>query len=299
MMMAVTGDIQVESLTPRHLERVFNHYTWSPSTRNVRVGILKMFFGWCRSRRFMTRDNDPLLGWRSERVPDQERTRIPVQEWPALFDAVRRPQEQVVLACGLFLFLRSSETMNLRLKDVDLQNGLVDVWRPKTKQRDTMPISTELDGHLRQHLTWMASMGWTDPDHFLAPAFTKDFQRDDQNRWIPGTGLMDPTRPVTHPHRLVQAVMRRAGYELRRGEGGHTLRRSGARAYFDSLVADGYDGALRRVQAMLGHQNAFMTEIYLGLDLDRATRNADLSGKPMFPGITSGVTAMRKVSDAM
>ena len=98
MMIKVTGDIQVESLTPRHMERVFNHYNWAVSTRNDRLSTLKLFFHWCRSRRFMSRENDPLLGWRAERVPDAERTRIPVQEWQGLFDAVQRPQERIILA---------------------------------------------------------------------------------------------------------------------------------------------------------------------------------------------------------
>jgi integrase len=288
----LVGDIQAESVTPRHMERVFMHYTWAPSTRNVKLGIYKAFFTFCRARRFMTRDNDPLLGWRGETVPEVERTRVPVQEWPKLFAAAERPQERLIVACGLYLFLRASEIQQLQVKDLDFQNSLVDVYRRKTKQRDTMPISSELDGHLRQHLSWMAGEGFTDPEHYLLVGFSKTYARDERNqRWLPNTTGYRPQRPATQTHRLLQAVMGRAGVAYKKGEGVHLLRRSGARAYFDQLAADGYDGALRRVQSMLGHRNAIMTEVYLGLDLDRATRNADLAGKPMFPGLASGNVA--------
>lgn len=66
---------------------------------------------------------------------------------------------------------------------------------------------------------------------------------------------------------------------------GHVLRRSGARALFDRLRHEGYDGALRRVQAMLGHSSGTITETYLGLDVERVQRNEMLAGKPMFPDL--------------
>lgn len=292
----VTGDIQVESLTPRHLERVFTSYSWAPTTSNVILSIYRNFFAWCRARRFMSRENDPLLGWRSRKVPDVDRTRIPVQSWPALFEACRSPHERIVLATGLYLFLRVSEQQALQLGDIDLQNSTIEIYRRKTKERDTMPIPLELEVHLREHLTWMASLGFTDPSHYLIPTRKSNLERDELQRWIPGSGDYDPTRPLSHLHRYSQRVLDRAGFERLKGEGGHLLRRSGARAYFDSLVGQGYDGALRRVQAMLGHKSGVMTEIYLGLNLDREARNQALAGRLMFPELVGGnVSQLRRV----
>jgi integrase len=234
-----------------------------------------------------------MLGWRARRVPDKKRTRIPVQSWPALFEAAESPHERLVLATGLYLFLRVSEMAALRVRHVDLQNGLLEVWRQKTQESDTMPIAAELSPHLRDHLRWMTERGFRDPDHFLLPRFTKSYQQVN-GRFAPGLSGLDPTKPATHLHRFAQRPTERAGLPLLEGEGAHALRRSGARAYFDALVADGYDGALRRVQTMLGHKNSLMTEVYLGLDLDRQTRNSDLAGKPMFPGLAGNVSQLRR-----
>lgn len=289
---SVIGDIQVESVTPRHMERVFQHYPWTAQTANTKLSIYKAFFGWCRARGFVSRDHDPLLGWRAQRVPDKQRTRIPVQSWPALFNACEGPHERLVLATGLYLFLRVSEMASLQVRHVDLQNALIEVWRPKTQERDVMPIAAELEPHLREHLRWMSERGFNEPEHYLLPRFTKSYEQVN-GRFAPGVSGLDPSKPATHLHRFVQRPAERAGLSLQHGEGGHALRRSGARAYFDALLEDGYDGALRRVQTMLGHKNSLMTEVYLGLDLDRQTRNSDLAGKPMFPALAEVVQLRR------
>lgn len=295
-LMSVTGDIQVESVTPKHIERVFTSFNWAPTTANNRLSQYRTFFNWCRARRFISRDNDPVLGWRMRAVPEAERTRVPVQEWPKLIQACQTPHERFVIATGLYLFLRVGEIAGLQVKSLDFQNHLIDVYRPKPKKWDTMPISAELAPLLREHLEWMSSQGFNDPEHYLMPSVTKTFTshegRFTKDSWRPE---YDPTKPATHLHRFTQRVLDRAGLAYKKGEGGHLLRRSGARAYFDSLAGTGYDGALRRVQSMLGHKNSLMTEIYLGLDLDRATRNADLAGKPMFPNLMGeNVTVLRR-----
>ena len=61
------------------------------------------------------------------------------------------------------------------------------------------------------------------------------------------------------------------------------MRRSGARALFDQLVQDGYDGAIRTVQAMLHHTSVTTTEVYLGIHLDKKRRDEAIRGKVMFP----------------
>lgn len=289
----VIGDIQLKNVTHRHVDQVFSRFGWQPSTRNTKLSIYRSFFNWAQARGHVKRDQDPLFGWRMVKVPEVDRTRIPVQEWPKLFSLVQHPTEQIVLGLGLYLFLRASEIQHLRLQHVHLADGEIEIFRPKTQEWDSMPICAELDRHLRQHLTWLAEQNVAAPEHFLVPARRKDLKRDAGNRFIPGSGTLNPERSLSHPHRAVQRVLKRAGYATH-GEGEHTLRRSGARAYFDQLAADGYDGALRRVQAMLGHKSSMMTEVYLGLSLDRRARNEALKGKPMFPELES-VPSLRAV----
>ena len=289
----VSGDIQLKNATHRHVDQVFLHYGWAPQTRNTRITQYKTFFFWCVSRGLMSQARNPMFGWRLGKVPEVDRLRIPVQEWGRLFAVTQHPLEEAVLALGLFLFLRSSELQHLQLKHVHLADAEVEVYRQKTYEWDTMPISTELDGYLRKHLTWLAEKGINSPDSYLLPGRNRDLERDDRNHWIGGTGTLCPSAPISRPFRYVQAVLDRAGYETFQ-QGEHTLRRSGARAYFDQLADEGYDGALRRVQAMLGHKSSLTTEIYLGLSLDRRARNQAIKGKPMFPQLQQA-TQLRAV----
>lgn len=289
------GDVDINTLTPRDMDQFFLAFNWSPGTVNIRVSTLKTFFRFCRARGLMAPDHDPMLGWRSVPVGTVERLRIPHEEWDNLLDHCDNMFERIIIATGLYLFLRVSEQETLMRGHVDLKRDEVRIYRTKTKEHDTMPIPLELRPYLEDHLDWLASQGGKEPGHYLIPYRLKSsFDRtEDGSRWLRGTQKVDPTRCFTHGHRVVQNVLERAGYPKAPGLGVHTLRRSGARAYFDSMVADGYDGALRRVQSMLGHKNSITTEIYLGLDLDRHTRNNDLAGKRMFPARTNNVTWLR------
>jgi len=276
-----SGNPLVWSVNQKHVDRVFAQHSWGPTTRNAKLSTYIGFFKWCRAKGYMHRDTDPLFGWKSEKLPKVNRLRIPQTEWHRLFQNCEHPNETMTIALGLYLFLRSSEKKQIRLRDVHLDRGELDINRSKTDGFDVMPISVELDGYLRRHMTWLAENGCADPDHFLMPTQTRAKQRDG-GKWIAGTGVIDPTRTFARQYTLVQNVMVRAGYSVYQ-EGGHTLRRSGARAYFDVLVGQGYDGALKRVQSMLGHKSSAMTEHYLGLDIERRQRNDALAGKPMFP----------------
>jgi integrase len=232
----------------------------------------------------MNYQNDPTFGWRTLRYEVPPKLRIPVNEWPKLFEACQTPIETISLATGLYLFLRGSEQRLLKVGSVDLASKTILVERPKVKAYDEMPISAELDSYLRPHLTWLAENGWADKHHYLIPARGGQVGVKGRRGFAVGISSYNPLRPVSKPHHTIQRVLGRAGYETFR-EGEHTLRRSGARAYYDSLCEQGYDRALRRVMSMLGHKHSRMTEIYLGLDPERQARNAELAGKPMFPAL--------------
>ena len=290
---ATVGDVRLRSITSKQIDEMFALNHWEPSTRNLRISNLKAFFSWARFRGYLPRDVDPMFGYRTRTVPEKPRTRITHQEWPRLFAATETTFERAVVATGLYLFLRASEQQALQFQHVHLEDGEIEVHRVKTKSWDTMPIALELDGYLREHMAWLSDYATTTPETYLFPIRTKRLLRDEGGRILPGTGRLDFSRPFNSPHRVVQRVLDRAGYPTK-GEGEHTLRRSGARAYFDELSNDGYDRALRRVQSMLGHSQSNMTEVYLGLDVDRRERNTALRGKPMFATSSSNVVSLGK-----
>lgn len=282
-LVAVCGDKQTARVDARTVDKFFAaHPRWCAGTRNNQLSHLRLFFEWCRYRRFMHRDSDPTFGWKKLKYAIPPKQRIPVGEWPVLFSACETPLETITMATGLYLFLRASEQQRIQLKHVRLNELEIDIYRGKVVDYDTMPITAELEPYLRQHLTFMAEQGYSHPDHFLIYAKHPGTTRKGHQGFLPGKALINPVKPAGRPYNIVKDVLGRAGYATF-GEGEHTLRRSGARAYFDSLVSQGYDGALREVMSMLGHKNSKNTEGYLGLEQDRFKRNSKLKGQPMFP----------------
>jgi integrase len=248
----------------------------APGTLNKHRSHLGAFFKWARAHSFMPAGSDPLASVRAEKVMPARKLRIPAEDFPALLDAADDPRDRVIVALGLYLFLRGSEIASLRWRDYNAKSAEMAVTIEKTKQRDVMPVSAELDEELRR---WAATLTIRRREDFIVPARVTQ---------LGAPPILVPTRPHPQAYRNVQRVLEAAGYPVR-GENGetlregqHTLRRSGARALFDARVEEGYDGALREVQAMLHHATGAMTEKYLGLDLDRARRNRNIGGKPMF-----------------
>lgn len=275
------GDLQLRSIHARHIDVLFSHYQWGPSTTNLYLGGLRLFFEWARAHKHVSPDTDPTLGWRNLRVPRQDKLRIPPQRFGELLDAADHPINRAVIALGLFTFMRGSEIATLRVADVEGLNGdtpLLKIWRHKTKEEDVLPVCRELQVELQRYLGWYAgAVGIPQSNWLLIPRRQYDgLQQRDRY-------LVD--KKYTHPYRLAQKALAKLGYPTK-GEGGHSLRRAGARALADELRGQGYDGALMRVASMLGHRDVRTTQHYIGWGLEREQRNEAFSGKTMFPSLS-------------
>jgi integrase len=294
------GNLQVKHLDARHGE-MFQAWVmgkgFKPNTVNSHLSCLSAFTKWCRSRRYLGGGADPTANTRAIRVMLEPRTRIDPKDFAAFLDVCSTPLERIVVALGLFLFIRSSEITALRVKDVDLDRQEILVHVMKSQLVDVMPICQELDTELRRWLTWY-SMDIQSPlegEYYLVPQRRRRPLGNDGSG--PGGGFMVfrphnncvPDHQLQRAHRYVQKPLAAFGVDLRGDdgkstmEGVHTLRRSGARALFDQMVDEGsYDGVLRYVAAMLHHKTTVMTERYLGLDVDVKKRNDLLKGRRMF-----------------
>ena len=279
------GDIQVLSIRPVHIDRLFQSNGWGPSTRNLYRGSLSQFFKWTRNHGYMARDFDPLFGWRNERVPDQNRLRLSPEEFYPLLETAEHPRDRAALALGLFTFARGSELQAMRVNDLDLGNLTLDMYRIKNKMYDTMPVCDELREEMVRWLNWYRQdQGTLVGSWYLVPSKKPDewtnidgvFQR------VGGLAGLRPEQRIGHPYTIPQRALAALGYGTQQ-EGFHTLRRSGARALFDTLRDSGKDGALMRVSSMLGHRDTKVTEHYIGLNTERDQRNAMLQGEAMFP----------------
>lgn len=313
-LLAVCGDIQPRNITERHVDALVTAISaGSMATYNARLTQIRNFLKFCRGRKYVPADFDPLNELSYGRAVQQERNRVPVTKFNALLDACTHPRDRAVVALGLFTMLRASEIISLRISDLRLEQYELDVVIHKTKETDTMPISLELDEELRKWLTFYTEQQGGScacyathptrplcPSWYLVPAketvalgsgWDRTYTEED------GTGQLKPNRPMTQVQRVVQRPLRRLGYATRQ-EGMHTLRRSAARALFDQRVADGYDGALRLVQSMLHHRNSTMTERYIGLREDRHRRDKEFRAQAMLPGIrVTEVTVLRPVAE--
>lgn len=304
--LTIIGNLYLANITPRHIDAVFVDAatTNSDASLNTMQASLGAFFTWCRSRGYMRRDHDPLAGRRLRPVKARDRRRVPLAKFPALLDAAPHPRDRMVVACGLYLFLRASEIESLKVGDVDLASGGVRVQVHKSNIIDFMPISEELDGELRNWLRYYQDkQGPLNSEWHLCPA-KRIHQpvRGEAGRFVrmEGTDVLRPVQQMVRVAEIVQRTLAGIGFDTRTADGGatwegvHTLRRSGARALFDEMSSAGYDGALRRVQAMLHHRSSQTTEHYLGLDLDRKQRDDAIKGKPLFPSLADpGVTTLR------
>lgn len=303
--MACTGNIQVRSLTAQHGEMYLSWMLsrgYKPSSVNLGLSMLGSFCKWARHRRLMAANTNPLATIRFQKDEPRPRRRIPVHEFPRLLDAADHPQGRMIVALGLYLFLRSSEITRLSIGDVDLEQGEVRVFQQKTGRWDVMPICAELDDELRRWLTWYTEdSGPLLPDYRLVPARRKVRIDLALEHPVFRTQQMNPLARMSNTSLKVHEALRGIGWDVRgeHGEGVHTLRRSGARAWFDDLVErndEARDGALRKVAAMLHHRSVVQTETYLGLDADREKRDVLLKGQTMFTvDIPTNVVRLERV----
>jgi integrase len=236
------------------------------------------FFAWCRARGHMTRDADPLEGVKKFKVPEKPRVLIPQAEFSTFLAGITDPRHRAIAALGLYTFAGVSEIRRLRWQD-DLGDHLL-VIRDKTGIVDEKPICEELreelDNWKRAYAVTMGEpvkKGW-----LIIPGVTGGTYGKGRVR---SPVKYDPGRKAAVGGTM-KDILERAGY-YQPHEGGHTLRRSGARALYDQLSSVGHDRSIRIVQAMLGHASLSNTEIYLRLSADRKVRDDLLAGRRMFP----------------
>lgn len=302
LLIRACGDIQPANITPQHVDKLVALLSDGKATAtfNTRLAAVKTFLAWCRHRGYVRHNALALIPSRRNAKPD--RHRVPVTQFPALLDAALHPRDRIVIAIGLWLFLRASEIRHLKIRDLDLETNDLHVYIQKTHDYDVMPVSSFLETELRKWLTFYTEdvqrsgircahdgCGPLCEDWFLVPSkHSNAYCQDARGRIVVDPtrlGRLKPTCPMNrHAEKSVKAALHRIGHPTFQ-EGCHTLRRSGARAYFDQLVEDGYDGALKMVSAMLHHASVTMTEHYLGIREDRHRRNSQIKGRVFFAAI--------------
>lgn len=297
-MLAILGDIELTKLSPQHLDRVLaveSDRGLSAGSLNNFQATLAAFSRWCRDRGYMLPNQNPVGTRRYRSDPPKQRDLIPLSDFPRLLDAAETsemgPRDRAFIAAGLYLMVRQSELISIRIKDLNLEHDEVDILIKKTKDRDTMPISSELHSELEKYLQWYREHmgGQLDGDWYLFPAAkTVAF-----HQW----GLQ-PDRMISRSQDIVRRALNKLGWKDA-WVGVHVLRRSSARARLDENIDQGYDAAMRELQSWLHHSTITTTERYLQMQPDRDRRNRRTSGKPLFPSLsTDRVADVRQLRES-
>lgn len=304
-LLAQTGNIQVRNVDPhRHIDRYFAIRMGQgieASSLNIELQNLRGLFRFAQVRRYLGNTPDPTSHRHRMRVQPKARRRIPVQDFTRLMDSCEHPRDRMVVALGVYLMLRQSEIVRLRVGDVNLDTEEITAHIVKTGKIDVMPISMELNAELRRWLTWYTQqVGPLHDDYLLVPAKARPVVMADGSGFNLMASPLYPHKRIGHPQDIIKRAMSACGYELIDGDGQtlrdgvHTLRRSAARAKFDELVEDGYDGATRVVQSMLHHASFKQTELYIGIELDQKRRDDIIRGKQMYTIPQENVTELRR-----
>lgn len=313
MLNAIGRDRQFRTLTPHDIERALSGSLGNgPGSINAYILRLRSVTDFGQNRGYISRASNVTHGLKVRKEPEKLWRQLPMSKFPMLLDSQNdRPRNRAIMATALHLLPRQGEMKTLRIADVLLDIGEVQLTVHKTGVVDRMPIPRQLDKELRAWLTHYSDrMGGLSPDWYLFPHERNVFdRRRPDGTFGPAQGqswLLSPNVPISRYHRLAQRALIDIGFvteeTIGRNEGVHTIRRSGARAAFDVML-DGpggkYDAALRHVQALLHHKNSVMTERYLGLTLDVQRRNDILRGQEMYPVFgDNGVTQLKGVEHA-
>lgn len=290
--LAEIGNIQLKNLTANHIVNFFysgRDENLQPSSFNVMLQHVRLFLAFCQRRKYLKRDL--MEDIRARKEIKRERMRLSPSQLLGLLEVAACERDRGFLAVAMNTGLRAGDICELRIGDVNLDAGKIRCQVSKSDVEDLKPISADLDKELRR---WLLHYEATEkdtyrqklqPDWYLFPSHAVWNTPDD---WPGGKRegeRLFPERKMAVPHRAVKRALKELGLDGP-GEGVHTIRRSVARAYFESLRAQGYDGALQATKEFLNHANAQITEQYLGLTHERQIRDETIAGKPFLSAMT-------------
>jgi site-specific recombinase XerD len=214
---------------------------WSADTFNNQYRALKAFFNWCVKHGHI--GSDPLAGIERPRLEKKLPKRLTKEEAERVLEHAfhadyhyrfLRFRNRAVIAVMLYAGLRASETLNLKMGDVDLPNRTLFVRCGKGAKDRMVPMSAALARYLSEYLDDRRRLRRT------SAVFFTSLQGD---------------RPFTYRglRRLVDRIKAATGIAF----SSHRLRHT-----FATLMLEG-GCDLFSLQKMMGHSDIQTTTIYL------------------------------------
>lgn len=286
--LACVGNVNTRTLDQRHFEKFFYDGEdplidrLAPSSFNQARSRVTGFVLWMEGRRY-TSKRALLDNVDHQKVVKRERLRLSAAELLTLLDLADHPRDRAILAVAMNTAARANEITGIRIRDLKLDEGLIRLDISKTGKEDHRPVTADLRAELERWLAYYRrdqNVFELDDDWYLVPSKTHFNRRMPDGTFKHfGDSRLRPSRRMNDPHKVVQAVLAKTGREPK-FEGFHTIRRSVALLYFESLRDEGYDGALQATKALLNHEHASQTEAYLGLTNERRKRDLSMKDQP-------------------
>jgi len=233
------GPVYLEEVTSKDLEEYIiflKEKGNSASSRNRSVYIIRSFYNFCLRREYT--DKNPSIRLEITPAPEKERVFLSEEEMEALISAVQPQLAKTILTTLFYTGMRISECVNLKLKDVDLENGVITVRNTKNKRDRQIPVHKKLLPVLKEYC-----VKWRRPSNLPYLFISRNM------------GRVSPD----YVNRILRNTAQRLGWK--KHVTCHIIRHS----FASSLVARNV--SIVSIQKLLGHTDLSTTSVYTHTNL--------------------------------
>jgi integron integrase len=239
----------------------------SPSTQNQALNALVFIYRHVLDKKIGADELNAVRAIYKRRLP----VVLTVREVHSIFDklsGIHRLAAMLIYGCGL----RILECLSLRIKDIDIEQGIVIIRAGKGDKDRRTVLPESLKDDLISHCAEVRSLYDKDRKNeikgvYLPGALEKKYPNAGKEWgwfWLfPSKSLsVDPRTLIVHRHHMHPASLQKAfktavaDAGITRPSSVHTLRHS----FATHLLENGYD--IRTIQELLGHRNLQTTMIY-------------------------------------
>ena len=218
----------------------------SSGSRSRSVYILRSFYNYCVKKDIYPKNIASLL--EPVKVKQKEREFITEEEFEELAATIKHPVIRTVVQTMFYTGGRISETINLKLEDVDLENKILHIIDGKGGKDRNIPINEKLHAILTNYLKNIRDVE-IELGYFFA---------------IRTTGRVS----ASYINRLIKDATHQLGWE--KDVSAHVLRHS----FGTNLLEKG--ASVVSIQKLLGHSSLKVTSRYLHQDIDKLSEAVNL-----------------------